>query len=229
MEQYNLISEKIELDSSMQMIKKIGEHGFIFPSNITREMFAYMLFHSAGTYEKICSSNSPDKLDEILSEMVDALFEANNQAYYWELKKYILEHYPQDDVFLENIRQIFDAYERELYYPCLCGLFPIIERLLSDSEDPHMKRFDRLLEKKEKSISENISDNEENRLYLQNLSGFISYVSKTSSFSDTEPEGANRHWFLHGRTNRVVKQSDCSKIFLAIQALLELLKDETNI
>lgn len=229
MEQYNLTTEKIGLERSMQIMREIGEHGFVFPSNITQEMFAYMLYHSAGTYVKICNSNAPDKLDEIFSEMVEVLFEANNQMYYLELKKYVLEHYPHGDVFLENMQQIFTAYERELYYPCLCGLFPIIERLLSKNEDPHIKNFERLFNKKKESIAKDISGNVENRLYLQNLSGFITYVSKTVPFSDIEPKEANRHWFLHGRTNHIVKQNDCLKVFLAIQALLELWGDEIKI
>lgn len=229
MEHCELTPEKIELESSMQIMKEIGEHGFVFPSNITREMFAYMLFYNKDTYEKISSSNKPDKWDEINSEMVDALFEANSQMYYWELKKYVLEHYPHDDVFYGNIQQIFEAYERELYYPCLCGLFPIIERLLSDSSAPHIKNYERLLNNKKESMMKDVSNNVENSLYIQNLSGFVTYLSKTVSFSDREPEGTNRHWFLHGRTNRIVKQSDCAKVFLAIQALLELWEDEIKV
>ena len=169
--------------------------------------------------------------DKIYRELIEyalnlayAMFDGK---YYKKIKETILSKVEDKKVIYSNMQQLFSAYEKDLYYPCLCGAIPMIERIIKNNENLSDTKLARLFEK----IANNIETNDdfEKELHIANLEGFIQYISDYRKFSEDEPTEINRHWILHGRTFCESRKVDCLKVFSAIYSLMELLGDNLQI
>ena len=152
---------------------------------------------------------------ERILELTYTLFESK---YYYQLKNLILENLKSKKL-TGVLMQTFTAYESNLFYPCLCASFPILENILKDNDDltntSLLKLYDSIINNQEKDL--------ETTLLVHGVRGFVNHITKRIDFSDTEPLRINRHWFLHGRSEHTVQKADCLKLFVAIASLLEIL------
>lgn len=130
----------------------------------------------------------------------------------------------------ELFRQVTFAYENESYDLAVLGLFAIIDGLLSELSELSgsvsiVKRADKILD-----LDNNTAKQAEDRnRFLRKIA--LYYVSrsigKSSDFDKEEPDGLNRHWSMHGRSQIKRTKSDCDKLIRYIYALLTI--DESKV
>ena len=122
--------------------------------------------------------------------------------------------------------QATDAFQSGSYELAVCGLLPIIDGLLSDVSKDNItnipKRLNPILEKVKNNES---LDNDEYALYslVVTVENMMTSLSDHRAFSsDTEPDGINRHWILHGRSRRENTALDSVKLIRFIYGILLL-------
>lgn len=125
-------------------------------------------------------------------------------------------------------KQAVDAIDSDLYNLAILGLIAVLDRILSESSG-------QIKNVRIKSRCESIIEKLENKgdLYLDELEGkdfllFISYpkamesFGQDSDFFSPEPRLLNRHWIMHGRTNKQYKKLDCIKILNMIYGTIRM-------
>lgn len=122
--------------------------------------------------------------------------------------------------------QATDAFQSGSYELAVCGLLPIIDGLLSDVSKDNItnipKRLNPILEKVKNNES---LDNDEYALYslVVTVENMMTSLSDRRAFSsDTEPDGINRHWILHGRSRKENTALDSVKLIRFIYGILLL-------
>ena len=204
----------------------LGREGYILPRLVTKETLA-SAFYSADkmvsalqdSFEKLSDS---DKLSVFHQHLIWAIFEFKQKEYYKNLKDRLKAYFSKIYGNAEQMEQIFQCFEQGLYYPCICGVVPLAEKLLFNIDRPTDTAHDRLLRAKVKKLLGVENNDRENILLKANLTGYVQFLYKSSSFSDVEPKNINRNWLLHGRTNRTVSEDDCLNVFILLDILVEL-------
>lgn len=166
--------------------------------------------------------------DKIHRELIECAIELAytmfDEKHYKKIKNIILSKVENEKIIHDNFCQIFLAYEEKLYYPCICGAIPMIERIIQNNDNLSDTKLTRLFG--EIANNTEIDGDFEKELLVVNLEEFIKQISAYKEFSEDEPTGINRHWVLHGRTIYESRRVDCLKVFIAIYSLMELLGDE---
>ena len=216
----------ITVEEELEYAKICGREGVIFPREITREEAATLFYRTYKEYMRVKKTINSGNVSQhdFYDIIVNTLFSMDDNKYYYKLKQRVQTYFDDFTPIEENVMQIFDAFEKELYYPCLCGSIPMIERLIQDSERPKTTSLITLLNRKTHLMKEKAKDNIDGRILAENLSGFLECLAKPSSFSEVEPDAVNRHWFLHGRTNRLATKTDCLKVFSLIDSIIEMIE-----
>lgn len=130
----------------------------------------------------------------------------------------------------ENILfvQAVEAMKKGDYNLALLGLTATLDKVLADYSGMNSnvnikKRCDQIV-KSIKSKGEIFIDELEGIDYLL----FISYYTAIESFGnhanfdDPEPEMLNRHWIMHGRSNKVFDKTSCFKLLCMIAGTIRL-------
>lgn len=110
------------------------------------------------------------------------------------------------------------------YDATACILFSLIDGLIVN---PNAPKDVNVIKRNFPPIRDNISDLSilvPAIWYLHPVEQFLDGFMKDSDFSKHEPQELNRHWLLHGRTNRPVSNIDCLKLFCALWGILVLMK-----
>lgn len=129
----------------------------------------------------------------------------------------------QSNLYIE----IIEAYKLGHYHLAIVGLFALIDGVLSEISETEITNFKKRIEIVRKKIyKRNPLKSLDRKLLCISLSmGFFEKsVFSNSDFLKTEPAFVNRHWLLHGRTNRVYNKIDFLKALLWLDAFL-IVKD----
>lgn len=211
---------------------KMGFQGFLYPRLITRDSCAFafrmtekMIHELIEPYSKL---SEEDKERAFYTSIRAFLFDWADKGDFIALKKRITSFVEESSTVSSYVEQVFQSYESKLYYPCLCGAVSLVERLLADNDDPTVTNYNRLLTIQIEKLVEQTSNEREDRILKANLTGYIEYLVQRVPFSGHEPERVNRHWLLHGRTNRKIDLDDCLSIFILLDMLIEV-KEKTEV
>lgn len=169
-----------------------------------------------------------DLLDkEIIIEVLDPFFSDFYTSKKFKLMVKHVENSNMKSTQKELFRQCLEAYSCRNYLICTTALITILEGLLSefgeDKKDIKMIKICRLHMEKTKADKKII-----NHLVWVSLFNFIKELYEKSSFDKNQPERINRHWILHGRTDKQVGEADCLRLFNAIYSLVTMLKYEDS-
>ena len=146
------------------------------------------------------------------------LYEMSNGKYYEILKN---TRVASKEFREDAIQQCFSAFEQEQYFLCTCGLLTIIEGLLAKYAQSSNTRLSSLLRKIEDKVDQ--GQDLEQILAVENIKGYIELLTAKSDFQNgIEPSTLNRHWILHGRSQRSVGKADCLRLFSILSLILEV-------
>ena len=127
-------------------------------------------------------------------------------------------------------RQCLNAYEKDDYQLSCLGLFSIADGILGElSNQIGSTGWHKRLEAIQEKMLANKSLNQFERvnyliiLYLQN---YDNSVFCSCSFDCKEPDMLNRHWLVHGKTDRDYSKIDFLKVLLLIDAMIILYNSE---
>ena len=208
----------------------LGKKGLIFPGKIKRGDMAFFLHCDFESIQKAKDEIKSRKAnqEEIDDESVytfihlqsfQRIFEFSNGKYYNVLKNELKKYYSESADESIKMQQILQAFEDGLYYPCACALAAMIEGTLGRAAQSADTRLYELI----KNVSPE-REHPEKDLILENLKGFISELAKSSRFvTEQEPTFLNRHWLLHGRSEKEIKKIDCLILLNALREILELI------
>lgn len=171
-------------------------------------------------------SKLDDLLDkEITIELLDSFFSG---FYTGKNLKLMVKHVKNSSIKTtqkELFNQCLESFNRKNYLICTTALITILEGLLSefgdDKKDIRMIRICRFQMDQTKTDKKII-----NHLVWVSFYNFIKELYDKSAFDESEPDRINRHWILHGRTDKQVGEADCLRLFNAIYSLVTMLKYE---
>lgn len=149
------------------------------------------------------------------------LYKKHDYFYYNSLKSRVIDFLDTHTISkTAYFTQCCGAFESKLFYPCICGLFALFEGLLggvTGSNVPNIKKL----------FQELISKRRDDGVYtyeIANIQGFIETITASSNFNSKESASQlNRHWILHGRSNREIGELDCLMLFNAIDAIIDVI------
>ena len=127
--------------------------------------------------------------------------------------------------FTELFSQIISSYQVGHYHLACLGMFSIVDGVLSNvSEDPKTNYKKRLEIIENKIISKyELTDLEKKLLCIYlSMNDFEASIFMHSDFAQVEPNKLNRHWMVHGRTQREYAKIDFVKIILWLDAIIFL-------
>jgi hypothetical protein len=150
-----------------------------------------------------------------------------------QLDRAFVEHYTKEDdaklreLFatlisepaLEPWRNLLDesflCYHEQKYQVVVPALFIVLEGLsITVAEAPAEKSPVMPMRKKARLVRSGITF-----LACVSLDEFLGATFASRSFAYGEPPTLNRHWIIHGRSRRIVTQTDCIKLFNALHTL----------
>lgn len=121
-------------------------------------------------------------------------------------------------------KQCLDAYNSCKYELCSIGLFSIVDGMLSYYSD------DKQCVKAKERIDKVKSKIEQYKIVMPKSIQYITYtfvpislkLFAKSDFNKKEPNLINRHWTVHGRSNKENTKEECLILFRVINALNQL-------
>lgn len=133
--------------------------------------------------------------------------------------------YSLSEGYISNIyQQSIFLFNNEKYELSIVGMFVVVDYLLSfvsgNATTAISKRANEILSKLENN--EEIDSTEYALLSLiYTFEKTTEVISARASFKeDTEPVSMNRHWLLHGRSERVVTRFDCVKMINYVYSII---------
>ena len=223
----------VPLSELQNAMRDFGRLGLLFPIGMTREDACRMMYTikvlNDDAYKKMIITDDPDMSEDDFNTLVLKtayldLFEWNDGRLYTVMKDQVLKSAAESMEKHEKLRQAFATYEQELYYPCACALVSMVEGEMGkalDSSSTKLYELMRLLSRQ--------SNHPEKVFIYEGLAGFLSQLARSANFAhDQEPESINRHWLLHGRSERRVDKLDCLSLFTMYREIIELIDYSRN-
>lgn len=179
---------------------------------LSKIQFVYWESLPQNILEKVISIGNDDKVLDYLGTLIE-----NDNIFSAELtvEAVISSDFMGDNVLLE---QSVSAFERGDYNLASVGFTSLLDRILAENymnkkELSLFKRADYLLHKIQESDAFTLDDEEYAELelmysYYQSIQQF----GERSEFDNDEPVSLNRHWLMHGRTDKFMNKIDCVRI-----------------
>ncbi|ABO51523.1 hypothetical protein Dred_3020 [Desulforamulus reducens MI-1] len=168
------------------------------------------------------------KLDSLIGKKVDIEVLDSFFKKYYDPRKFatLTKHVKRSNLSNTQKKLFFecvDTFNEGRFSISATALITILEGVLSkfgDSENDIMMiricRYHMDETKNDKKII--------NHLVWVSFLNFISELYKKSEFDKDEPDKLNRHWILHGRTDKELGDADCLRLFNAIYSLITMMK-----
>lgn len=150
-----------------------------------------------------------------------------------EMISRILRH-PLLQQHTQLVEQTFKAYEHGSYALSILGLLATIDALLSYVSGMNstgmMQRINSIIDKLRRKIP--VTNQEINDAYLVCTTAItLKGLTINKKFEESDPDGINRHWLMHGRSHREISKTDCIKMMRLINGILlmhELAESKTD-
>lgn len=122
------------------------------------------------------------------------------------------------------------AYDMELFDLCAIVLLTVVEGLIVRFSDVQKINYANASDIFKTSALDRGGHGSARYYYvITSICEFISFLYQYSDFSNTEPTFINRHWVLHGRSQREICPAECVKLFLFINSMNSFINDCTDI
>lgn len=125
-------------------------------------------------------------------------------------------------------QQSIQAFYKGAYDLAIIGLTAVLDKLLSEHSGEitkvNIKSRCTIIKKKIEDKGDDFLDELEGRdllLYLTYPKA-VELFGESSSFDNKEPDLLNRHWIMHGRSNRLYTKLDCVKVLNMIYGTVKL-------
>ncbi len=121
----------------------------------------------------------------------------------------------------KRFEEAYSIFRQGMYSSCLTVLTTILEGVISSyGDDPKDVRVMRI-------CNYHASEEKQNGNSLKSLCWYSIYEYTTllfekSDFSKAEPDEANRHWLVHGRTSQIGEKVDCIRVMNALSTISNL-------
>lgn len=222
---------KITLEQSKRIMQ---QNCFLIANGITREEMCYVLNILFKKYDddrimKNITENPNFSSEEkqtlmhkqIEMDFIEIQYEMLDKKFYTSMKENIQTKIGNYNLY-EQIKQSFMSFEKELYYPCVCGLLPIFEGIVVDSKSVKTYKWESIEESLKKKYKIYFNKNNETNLEEYTLRLMSKMLTQTFDFDQIEPNELNRHWLLHGRAERLPTKADCLTLFNIIELVLNI-------
>ena len=204
----NLMDELAKFIKDNELIKKIylpteilkvtQKNQIAITTNMS-ENDAFNILNSENPNEALFNyflKNNEEKLNEVINE--------SNQ-------------YPILQNKIKYYEDALAAYHNGTYYSACVALFSICDYLLTVIQHNDTTNFITRLS----PIIAHLEYKESFSIFVCSSYQVIQTFFEHSDFNKgNEPPLLNRHWILHGRSNRTITKNDCIKLFCLIHALL---------
>lgn len=191
-----------EISKPLMAIEKLGENQYVCWEDPCKEGYA-SIFESESLNEWLLACTNETELKEMVSgALMHPLLQRHTLL----------------------IEQAFYAYECGNYALSILGMLAVIDALLSNvsgkiNSTGMMERikliFDKLNQKR------TVTKQEMKDLCLGYTTAVtLKRLTINRKFDETEPDGINRHWLMHGRSHREISQLDCIKMLRLINGIL---------
>lgn len=118
----------------------------------------------------------------------------------------------------QRFEECVTMYASGLFSSCLTVLTTILEGYISSfGDDPKDVRVMRICDFHAKE--ESAQGNKIKSLCWSSMHEYTQSLFEKSDFSQEEPNKANRHWMIHGRTSQLGEGVDCLRLFNAISTM----------
>lgn len=112
------------------------------------------------------------------------------------------------------------AYDMELFNSCAIVLLSVVEGLIVRFSDVQKLKYTNASDIFKTSALDRGGHVRARYYYvITSICEFISCLYQKSDFSNAEPAFLNRHWVLHGRSQREIYPAECVKLFLFINSM----------
>ncbi len=222
---------KIILEQSKRIMQRSCA---LIAKGITRGEICYVLDaflkkHNDGCIMKKIMEDPDFSLEEketamrkqIEMDFIEIQYEMLDKKFYISMKENILTKIGNYNLY-EQTKQSFMSFEKELYYPCVCGLLPIFEGVVVDSKSVKTYKWESIEENLKKNYKMYFNNNDETNLEEYTIRLMSRMLTETIDFDQIEPKELNRHWLLHGRAERLPTKTDCLKLFNIIELVLDI-------
>lgn len=184
-------------------IAEIAQSGWTIPLTIDIERLDEL---------RVCSSNHTDidaffstfYSDDELDDLYDTIYNS-------------IDNLGQKKRFEE----CYIIFKQGLYSSCLTTLTTILEGAIStfgdDPKDVRIMRICNFHAEEERNNGNKIKS-----LCWQSMYEYTKLLFEKSDFSKAEPDEANRHWLVHGRTSQIGDKLDCIRLINALATLSNL-------
>lgn len=240
MRNYNLIDKKADNISQalMQFAESVERYTLPYKKlKLNIEQFQPVL----DTLKKLSLTvNAAKKLAAVQFVLIDRVnYEFVNRAKNEDINKLAEEFLITDELIgsvseldaLDNNRvfqQSIQAFYKGSYDLAIIGLTAVLDKLLSEHSGEitqvNIKSRCTTIKKKIEDKGDDFLDELEGRdllLYLTYPKA-VELFGESSSFGNKEPDLLNRHWIMHGRSNRVYTKLDCVKVLNMIYGTVKL-------
>lgn len=186
-----------------ELVSIIAHSGWTIPLTIDVQQLEEL--------RKCCSDNG--KIDEFFlgfysDEQLDELYQIIYSSINNEGQK-------------KRFEEAYSIFRQGMYSSCLTVLTTILEGVISSyGDDPKDVRVMRI-------CNYHASEEKQNGNSLKSLCWYSIYEYTTllfekSDFSKAEPDEANRHWLVHGRTSQIGEKVDCIRVMNALSTISNL-------
>ena len=121
----------------------------------------------------------------------------------------------------KRFEEAYLIFKQGMYSSCLTVLTTILEGVISsfgyDPKDVRVMRICNYHASEEKNNGNAIKS-----LCWQSIYEYTTLLFEKSDFSKAEPDEANRHWLVHGRTSQIGEKVDCIRVINALSTISNL-------
>lgn len=121
----------------------------------------------------------------------------------------------------KRFEECFNMYLMEMYSSCITVLTTVLEGFISsfgdNPQDVRVMRICNYHAREEKDNGNNIQS-----LCWISMYEYTKILYEKSDFTQSEPNGANRHWIIHGRTSKLGERVDCLRLFNALSTMINI-------
>ena len=121
----------------------------------------------------------------------------------------------------KRFEEAYLIFKQGMYSSCLTVLMTILEGVISSfGDDPKDVRVMRICNYH--ASEEKNNGNAIKSLCWQSIYEYTTLLFEKSDFSKAEPDEANRHWLVHGRTSQIGEKVDCIRVINALSTISNL-------
>lgn len=187
-------------------VDKMASHQIVFTGDLSPDL--------------ITEINAANNIDEIIEN-----YYFSNNAQHMNITIARCQAYMQSSAYSELFAQTLAAYSLTHYHLACIGMFAIVDGVFADFSDNKKTGYKIRIDAIEKKISDRLElDNLDKKTLCicKTMSCFEESIFKDNYNFENEPSELNRHWVMHGRSQRVYTRYDFLKILLWLDAVVFL-------